>query len=83
MQNEQLVKDLQAILGSAKVLSEKLDLLSYSYDSSFMARNNRFVPDVVITPTSTEEVSKVMKYAFNNNISVTPGVPVLEKPAAL
>ncbi len=72
MQKERLAKELRTILGKDKVLSEKLDLLSYSYDSSFMARNNRFLPDAVITPTSTGEVSSVMKFAYENDIPVTP-----------
>lgn len=29
-------------------------------------------PDVVVKVTSTEEVSKIMKYAYDNNIPVTP-----------
>ena len=29
-------------------------------------------PDVVVRPTSTEEVSQVMKYAYDNNIPLTP-----------
>ncbi|MBO8168420.1 MAG: FAD-binding oxidoreductase [Thermoanaerobacteraceae bacterium] len=72
MQAEQLVKELKSILGEDKILHEKLDLLSYSYDSSFKARNNRYVPDVVVTPTSTEEVSKVMRLAYEHGIPVTP-----------
>ena len=29
-------------------------------------------PDVVVKVTSTEEVSEIMKYAYDNNIAVTP-----------
>ncbi|MDO5516754.1 MAG: FAD-linked oxidase C-terminal domain-containing protein [Clostridium sp.] len=32
----------------------------------------RKMPDIVVQPLSTEEVSKVMKYAYENNIPVTP-----------
>lgn len=72
MDKEILLDKLRSILGKNKVLSNKLDMLSYSYDSSFKARNNRFIPDVVVTPTSTEEVSKVMQLAYEHNIPVTP-----------
>ncbi|GAW93499.1 D-lactate dehydrogenase [Calderihabitans maritimus] len=72
MKNQALVKDLVALIGPDKVISEELDLLCYSYDSSFKSRNHRFVPDAVVTPRSTEEVSKIMKYAYANNIPVTP-----------
>lgn len=72
MQSEQLVRELKKILSPDKVLYEKLDLLSYSYDSSFKARNNRYIPDAVVLPTSTQEVSEVMKFAYKHEIPVTP-----------
>lgn len=72
MDRKQLGQELAALLGPDKVLTEELDLLYYSYDSSFHARNHRFVPDVVVTPRSTEEVSQVMQLAFRHGIPVTP-----------
>ncbi len=32
----------------------------------------RVMPEVLVEPTTTEQVSKVMKYAYENNIAVTP-----------
>lgn len=32
----------------------------------------RVMPEVLVEPTSTEEVSSIMKYAYENNIPVTP-----------
>ena len=32
----------------------------------------RKMPDIVVQPVSTEEVSKIMRYAYDNNIPVTP-----------
>lgn len=32
----------------------------------------QFLPDVVLKPISTEEISKIMKYCYENNIVVTP-----------
>lgn len=72
MDRKQLGQDMIEMLGKEKVLTEDLDLLYYSYDSSFHARNHRFLPDVVVTPRSTEEVSQVMKYAYEFGIPVTP-----------
>lgn len=72
MERSQLIANLQTILGADKVLDDKLDMLSYSYDSSFKARNNRYIPDVVVTLTSTDEVSKVMQFAYEHNVPVTP-----------
>ncbi|MHB1419477.1 MAG: FAD-binding oxidoreductase, partial [Bacillota bacterium] len=67
-----LITDLTSILGADKVIADELDRMYYSYDSSFMARNHRFIPDVVVTPRATEEVSAVMRYAYEHNIPVTP-----------
>lgn len=42
----------------------------YSHDE--MPIYGKFMPDVVIEATSTEEISRIMKYAFEKNIPVTP-----------
>lgn len=44
----------------------------YSYDSSFLARFRNFVPDAVVLPRSTEEVSNVMRLASEHGIPVVP-----------
>jgi len=44
----------------------------YSYDSSFLARFRNFVPDAVVLPRSTEEVSNVMRLASEHGIPVIP-----------
>lgn len=41
----------------------------YSHDE---LSGDSIYPDVVVRVTSTEEVSKIMKYAYENNIVVTP-----------
>lgn len=72
MTNTNLQRDLAALIGSDKVITDALELKYYSYDSSFEAKLHRFNPDAVVMPKSTEDVSKVMKYAYENNIPVTP-----------
>lgn len=42
----------------------------FSHDE--MVEYGKFMPEVVVEAVSTQEVSKVMKYAFDNNIPVTP-----------
>jgi glycolate oxidase len=37
-----------------------------------MPEYGKFIPDVVVEAVSTEEVSKIMKYAYDNYIPVTP-----------
>lgn len=72
MDRSLLIKELERLLGPGRVISDPVDLMYYSYDSSFLARLNRFVPDAVVTPRSTQEVSSVMRFAYENRIPVTP-----------
>jgi glycolate oxidase len=72
MERSQLVMELERLLDQGRVISDPVDLLYYSYDSSFLARLNKFIPDAVVTPRSTEEVSAVMRFAYENGIPVTP-----------
>lgn len=49
-----------------RVLSSGMDLALYSYDASV----DKAKPDVVVLPNSTEEVSKVMAFAFKEKIPI-------------
>jgi glycolate oxidase len=65
-----LASDLRSLLDKNKVKTEPEDLYSYSSDSiRYHAKNN---PDAVVLPSTTEDVSKVIKYALKNSIPVTP-----------
>lgn len=72
MERNVIKKTLVDMLGRDKVLTEELDLMYYSYDSSFLTKMERAFPDAVVLPRSTEEVQKVMKFAYDNKIPVTP-----------
>ncbi|NPV27772.1 MAG: FAD-binding oxidoreductase [Firmicutes bacterium] len=72
MNRQALSQELIKLLGAEKVIADELDLMYYSYDSSFLAKQHRFIPDIVVTPRSTEDVVKVMKYAYEHGIPVTP-----------
>lgn len=67
---EGLVKDLNAILGSGQVLSQPEEMLAYANDATHYFKSR--IPDAVVLPHSSEEVAKVMKYAFAREIPVTP-----------
>jgi len=63
------VKDeLKAIVGEGRYFDNQEDLLMYSYDA-FMVKA---MPEVVLLPVSTEEVSRIMKVASREKIPVTP-----------
>jgi glycolate oxidase len=64
-----IVKDLIKIVGKADVLTEKEDLVAYSYDGTTSWVSE---PDVVVFPTSAQEISKILKLANKERIAVTP-----------
>ena len=65
-----LIDDLKKIVGDW-VSNRPEELLIYSKD---MTENEPHKPDIVVMPESTEEVQKIVKYANENNIPVTPYV---------
>ena len=68
-----MAEEMVKIVGTERVISTQLDLMYYSFDASFYTKQDtKLVPDVVVLPTSTEEVSKIMKFAYENSIPVTP-----------
>ncbi len=62
----QIVKSLQAIVGRKHVLTSQEDLLCYSFDGTFA----EFMPDLVVEPRSTEEVSAILQLAYAHEIPV-------------
>ncbi len=72
MEKSDIRKSLVEILGKDKVLTEELDLMYYSYDSSFLTKLKPSTPTAVVLPKSTEDVQKIMLYAYNNGINVIP-----------
>ena len=62
------VREVKRFLREAQVILDREGMSHYCYDATEM----RFMPDVVLLPTSTEEVSKIMKLAYEMEIPVTP-----------
>jgi len=73
---EKIVNELENAIGKDNVSVKEMDRLLYSHDlaplpkEAGMAFKN--VPDVVVRPSSVEEVSKVVSIAFRNGIAITP-----------
>ena len=61
-----ILKELQNIVGEANVLHHPEDLLVFEYDGSI----DRAIPESVIFPATTEEVSKVVALAYREAIPV-------------
>ncbi|MEK7267050.1 MAG: FAD-linked oxidase C-terminal domain-containing protein, partial [Nitrospirota bacterium] len=66
--NDRLENKITDILPDIKISSEPEDLICYGFDASGIESR----PSAVAWPKNTEEVVRVMKYAFENEISVTP-----------
>jgi glycolate oxidase len=66
MDREKMVEELVKIVGKENVLSSETDLMLYGYDASLF----RGKPDCIVLPGSTEEVSKIVKFARGAGIHV-------------
>jgi glycolate oxidase len=67
-----LAQDMTALLGEDKVLHREIDLMYYSFDSSFYTKLSPAPPQVIVFPRSTEEVVAVVKYAAENGCNLIP-----------
>jgi glycolate oxidase len=68
MIRENVLDELRDIVGAAHVLTSPEDLVCYSYDGTFAEH----VPDMVVSPASTEEVSALLKLAHREGIPIIP-----------
>src|SRR5205823_5117818 len=64
----EMVRELSMLLGARYVLHSPYDLMLYEYDASI----DRSTPDIVVLPTSTEEVAEIVKIASRYNVPVVP-----------
>ena len=54
---------------SNKALSIDSEMMDYSHDYT---EDFVFIPELVLKPEDTKEVSEIMRYCFEKNIPVTP-----------
>ena len=66
--NQSIIKQLQNIVSQDGVLSTPEDLVAYSFDGTFAEHR----PDVVVLPTTTEQISKVLALASRERAPVVP-----------
>ncbi|MDH5696876.1 MAG: FAD-binding protein, partial [Dehalococcoidia bacterium] len=69
MLEKKLISQLEKIAGKDAVLTSKEDLNAYSYDGTTTWAH---MPDVVVLPTTAEQVSQILKLADESKIPVTP-----------
>lgn len=70
MFSKEVLNELIKVLGKERVLSEKEDLITYSYDGTAIIPHEE--PDVVVLPTTTEEVVEIVKIANRFNVPIYP-----------
>ncbi|RLC24786.1 MAG: FAD-binding oxidoreductase [Deltaproteobacteria bacterium] len=66
MMNQEVIDRLKEIVGPEHVLTSDMDRALYSYDASL----EKALPDVVVLPASTEEVSRIMALAYGEKIPI-------------
>jgi glycolate oxidase len=64
-----IIKQLKNLVGEDHVLTAKEDLATYAYDGTTTWSHP---PDVVVLPTTTAQISSILKLANENLIPVTP-----------
>ena len=68
MLDSRIIDQLRQIVGKDQVSAEKADLICYSYD----ATQQKFLPDVVVHPQTTEQISRIMRLANTEMVPVFP-----------
>ena len=71
MITEEIKNVIRRIVGPANALDSELDRFGYSYDASFIPLLPASKPDIIVRPLTTDEVSKIMAVAYENEIPVT------------
>ncbi len=69
MMNGKIIEELILIVGGEFVSTGESVRELHSHDESF---HTPVLPDVVVFPHTTEEVSKIVRLAYNNDIPITP-----------
>ena len=65
---KEIIAELEAAIGSEKVLCSPIDLIAYSFDGTF----EQHPPDVVVLPETNEEVSAVVRVASQYDVPIVP-----------
>ena len=67
LKKHRFIERLESILGQENVISHPDDLLVYEYDGSV----DQSIPEVVVLPCSTEQVSQILELAYQEGIPVS------------
>ncbi len=68
----EIKRKIRNIVGLENAIDSTEECFGYSYDSSFVPMSPENIPDLVVIPSTTEEISAVMAIANEYGIPVTP-----------
>jgi glycolate oxidase len=63
-----LLRELGTVVGPQWATNEPEDLICYGFDATF----REAMPDAVVSPASTDEVSRIMQMAYREGIPIVP-----------
>jgi len=63
-----IIDEITDIVGAGNIFNDRVECLCYSRDMSV----HQGIPDAVIFPRSTEQISEIMKLAYRDKVPVTP-----------
>jgi len=66
------VKKIEEIVGQENLSTEFIERFCYSRDFSFIDVESEVMPDVIVWPTSTEQVSQIVKVANQCKVPLVP-----------
>ncbi|MBI3765575.1 MAG: FAD-binding protein, partial [Ignavibacteriales bacterium] len=69
MMNASILKRMRAIVGSENVLDSLESRIAYSYDATAMKPQ---LPEVVVRPSTAEQISEIVKLANEENFPIVP-----------
>ena len=78
MQNEAIWNELKTMLGAQAMNQTPEELLAHSYDvwpaatKWKMQGKQPYAPEVILRPTSAEQISRILKWASERLVAVTP-----------
>jgi glycolate oxidase len=72
MDRTALAAALRRLLSPGQVIDDPTELASYAHDASFAAQLAPHPPDVVVLPANAAEVARVVAFAAEHGIPVTP-----------
>jgi FAD/FMN-containing dehydrogenase len=67
-----LAREISKMIGKDKIAIEAFERMAYSRDWSVRPASDICLPDLVVRPTSAEDVAKVIKIANKYKVPVTP-----------